>query len=195
MFILAATNSINSVDTAFRRPGRFDYEVEIGIPGVDCRRKILEALLDVLGVTSDEIDKIANATHGFVGADLELLVREACLHSITRTSDHAPPRLTNKDLKVALTKVKPSAMRELLLEVPRVSWNDIGGQDAVKQLLRESIQWPLQVILLIVSCIQCCRNLKNSSYLTLSLRRVSYCLAHPAAARLFLPKPWHQSPA
>lgn len=108
------------------------------------RYDILETLLSAFGVNSSEIEKIAHATHGFVGADLELLVREACLHSVS-SNDKPPLTLSNKDLSAAIAKIKPSGMREVLFEVPKVSWTDIGGQDTVKQLLRESIHWPLQV--------------------------------------------------
>jgi len=158
--LIGTTNRPNSIDEALRRPGRFDREVEIGIPNADGRKEILEVLLKNVPhtLTDEEITKISSITHGYVGADLASLCREAGLKTIKRTINNAND-LNNKDilenmevdLKIsiddmrnAFNEVRPSAMREIMLEVPKVSWDDIGGQDDIKQKLKESVEWPLK---------------------------------------------------
>lgn len=149
VIVIAATNRPNSIDPALRRPGRFDREIEIGIPDAQGRRHILEVMLAKMphSLTEAEIEAIANRTHGYVGADLGSLVRESASTAIQRWADNpagAPePLLTNDDVLTTLPTIRPSAMREVFLETPSVRWTDIGGQDDVKQKLKECVEWPL----------------------------------------------------
>jgi AAA family ATPase len=158
--LIGTTNRPNSIDEALRRPGRFDREVEIGIPTVEARKEILEVLLRNVphSLTDEDITKISSITHGYVGADLASLCREAGLKTIKRIikstnnlklNDSADNmevdlKISIEDMKDAFKEVRPSAMREIMLEVPKVSWDDIGGQDDIKQKLKESVEWPLQ---------------------------------------------------
>lgn len=141
VFILATTNSPDSLDSALRRAGRFDFEIEIGVPSVDQRKQILESLLTSHDVSEEFLSRISALTHGFVGADLKLLVKEATLNSLKRSSE---VRISGEDLMDALSHVKPSSIREIALEIPRVRWNQIGGQALTKELLREAIELPLK---------------------------------------------------
>lgn len=166
--VLAATNRPNALDPALRRPGRFDREIEIGIPKEKDRREILSKLLSRVPdccVSEEEISNIANVTHGYVGADLLSLIREAALLALcseqgaknedskqeveTTVSSQRNQAARSGDvlremhLRLALDIVKPSAMREVLLEVPTVRWDDIGGQADIKQKLKEAVEWPL----------------------------------------------------
>ncbi|KAJ3283480.1 spermatogenesis associated protein 5 [Rhizoclosmatium sp. JEL0117] len=145
--ILAATNRPNSLDDALRRPGRFDREVEIGIPDASDRTAILIALLRNTphSLTESEVSGIAGAAHGYVGADLAGVVREAGMRCLKRvTTVGGDVAITVQDLEVGLGVVKPSSMREVSLEVPNVRWTDIGGQEDVKQRIREAVEWPLK---------------------------------------------------
>ncbi|ORX94701.1 AAA-domain-containing protein [Basidiobolus meristosporus CBS 931.73] len=149
--IIGATNRPNALDEALRRPGRFDREVEIGIPNANARASILEALLRRIPNTldKDDIQKIASISHGYVGADLVAVCREAGLKTIKRSiqngSDPKEGLLINyDDMRTALSEIRPSAMREIMIEVPKVHWTDIGGMDEVKMKLKESVEWPLQ---------------------------------------------------
>lgn len=155
--VVAATNRPNVVDEALRRPGRFDREIEIEIPGVDARREILELMLKKIPKAfGDEfIRSIASRTHGFVGADLESLVRGGVMKVMTRLEtelelpdsirepEEETLKLTENDLEDTLKDIRPTAMREIFLETPKVRWSDIGGQEEVKQRLRETVEWPL----------------------------------------------------
>ncbi|RPA76459.1 AAA-domain-containing protein [Ascobolus immersus RN42] len=162
--IVAATNRPNNIDPALRRPGRFDRELEIGIPDVDARGEILELLLKKVPCKFTEeayIKNIASRTHGFVGADLESLVRGAVMVAMSRLEeqedldvdieqdldeeegDDEDIGVTEADFEAALKDVRPTAMREIFLETPKVRWSDIGGQEEVKQRLRETVEWPL----------------------------------------------------
>jgi AAA family ATPase len=160
--VIAATNRPNSLDQALRRPGRFDREVEIGIPSAAGRLDILTRMLSSMpnSITPSELQDVASRTHGFVGADLKALCREAAIHAIKRshttntdandndndgaTQDTDDSLLvSDHDLSSALVRVRPSAMREVYIEVPNVKWSDVGGQDVVKQKLREAIELPL----------------------------------------------------
>lgn len=159
LVVVAATNRPNSVDQALRRPGRFDREIEVGIPNADARREILQILVRSLvfpdGASKEEIvKKVAARTHGFVGADLEALVRTAFTSALKRIEDNLEqsgeptedkPILTEDDIEEALKEVRPTAMREIFLEPPKVRWSDIGGLQEVKQRLREAVEWPLTV--------------------------------------------------
>ncbi|KAG0701900.1 P-loop containing nucleoside triphosphate hydrolase protein [Suillus ampliporus] len=156
--VIGTTNRPNAIDPALRRPGRFDREFEIGIPGADARHSILNVLLSKTPhcITDAELRSIASRAHGYVGADLSAVVREAGTLAIKRWITHIPPgshadpaattttlKLTPLDLSDALPTVRPSAMRSLFIETPPVRFDDIGGQAHVIQKLREAVEWPL----------------------------------------------------
>nr|ODN94476.1 AAA family ATPase [Cryptococcus depauperatus CBS 7855] len=150
VFVVAATNRPNSIDPALRRPGRFDREIEIGVPDIKGRQEILEILLSKVphSLTRQDISSLATRTHGYVGADLFSLVRESASTAISRhyntLSTTVPePLLTNIDINTTMPSIRPSAMREVFVETPAVRWSDIGGQQEVKQKLKECIEWPL----------------------------------------------------
>jgi AAA family ATPase len=147
VIVVAATNRPNAIDPALRRPGRFDREIEIGIPDAVGRKHILDILLAKMPntLTAEEVGAIAARTHGYVGADLTSLVREAASAAITRwhASPSGEPTLTHADVLATLPNIRPSAMREVFVETPTVRWSDIGGQDEVKAKLRECVEWPL----------------------------------------------------
>ncbi|MCD6368023.1 MAG: CDC48 family AAA ATPase [Candidatus Aenigmarchaeota archaeon] len=160
VIVIAATNRPNDIDPALRRPGRFDRELEIGVPNKEGRKEILEIHTRNMPLAKDvDLNELAERTHGFVGADLEALAKEAAMHVLRRVipelskleEDEPIPEEILKKLKVkkedfeyALKIVQPSAMREVLVEVPNVKWSDIGGLDEVKEKLRESVEWPLK---------------------------------------------------
>lgn len=146
--VVAATNRPNSIDPALRRPGRFDREIEIGIPDAAGRRQILDIMLSKMpnAVSPEEVASIAARTHGYVGADLGSLVRESASAAIQRwhtAGGEGNPQLTYADMQATLPTIRPSAMREVFVETPTVRWSDIGGQAEVKQKLRECVEWPL----------------------------------------------------
>ncbi|GAB4552536.1 MAG: CDC48 family AAA ATPase [Phycisphaerales bacterium] len=155
--VIAATNLPNAIDPALRRPGRFDREIEIPIPDARGRRQILDVHTRGMPLEDDvDLDRLAGMTHGCVGADLEALCREAamaCLRSVMGDIDFnagAPPyelisslRIGMDHFREALTEVEPSAVREVFVEVPNVSWDDIGGLGDVKRRLIEAVEWPL----------------------------------------------------
>jgi AAA family ATPase len=146
--VVAATNRPNAIDPALRRPGRFDREIEIGIPDAHGRKHILDVMLAKMphNLTSEEVTAVADKTHGYVGADLGSLVRESASAAIQRWAD-APstpePLMTYADVAHTLPTIRASAMREVFVETPTVRWSDIGGQQDVKQKLRECVEWPL----------------------------------------------------
>ncbi|KAJ2746265.1 AAA+-type ATPase [Coemansia sp. BCRC 34301] len=149
--VIGATNRPNAIDPALRRPGRFDREVEIPIPSPGARLQILRKKLAHTpnSLTAEQVELVAATTHGFVGADLDALVREAAVIAIKRHSEQEAASLTDlrvehPDLFSALGLVRPSTMREVTLEIPNVKWSDIGGQHETKQLLKESVEWPLR---------------------------------------------------
>ncbi|KAL1742695.1 P-loop containing nucleoside triphosphate hydrolase protein [Schizophyllum fasciatum] len=157
VIVVATTNRPNAIDPALRRPGRFDREIEIGVPDVDARADILRILLAKTpnSISSDDVQTLAARAHGYVGADLSSVVREAGTAAIKRylsastpfassPSSSPPPQITLADLEHALLSVRPSAMRSLFVEAPRVRYADIGGQDAVVSRLREAVEWPLR---------------------------------------------------
>jgi AAA family ATPase len=144
IIVVGATNRPNSIDPALRRPGRFDFEIEIGPPDIKGRVEILEVFADtrfakVWRPTSYELDEIAGLTHGFVGADLLQLVSQGALAALEIGS----PILTQAILLSQLATVRPSALRQVAVTVPKTSWNDIGGYDTVKAELKEMVIWPL----------------------------------------------------
>ena len=155
--VIGATNRPDALDQAIRRPGRFDREIEIGVPDKDGRREVLQ--IHTRGMPLDDkvdLDEIAEITHGFVGADLEALCKEAAMRVLRRIlpdikGDEEIPKetlkkmiVTKSDFKEAMKEVQPSALREILVQVPNVSWDDIGGLEDAKQELREAVEWPLK---------------------------------------------------
>ncbi len=158
VIVLAATNLPNALDPALRRPGRFDREIAISIPDRDGRKEILEIHSRGMPLAADvDLAHLAAITHGFVGADLEALCREAamlCLRRLLPAIDFASGQIPYEtlrtlevgmaDFKAALCEVEPSAIREVFVEVPDVGWEDVGGLEEVKKRLIESVEWPLQ---------------------------------------------------
>ncbi len=157
--VIAATNIVNSLDPALRRPGRFDRELEIGVPDKEGRLEVLKIHTRNMPLDKDVVLKdLAAVTYGFVGADLAALAREAAMIVLRRIlpdlklkeAEPIPKEtleklyITQKDFREALKMVRPSAMREVLIEMPNVKWNDIGGLDEVKQELKEAVEWPLK---------------------------------------------------
>ncbi len=156
--VIAATNRPDSIDPALRRPGRFDREIEIGIPDDEGRFDILS--IHTRGMPIDEkvdLKQIAKTTHGFVGADLEVLAKEAAMKSLRRVLpeiDYDEEKIsseilekiqiTNDDFRDALKEVSPSALREVQVQVPNVSWDDVGGLDELKEELKEAVEWPIK---------------------------------------------------
>ncbi|MBI5392552.1 AAA family ATPase [Candidatus Woesearchaeota archaeon] len=157
--VIAATNIPESIDPALRRPGRFDREIEIGVPGKDSRLNILKIHTRNMPLTKEvNLKEIADITHGFVGADLSSLAKEAAmvvlrnlLPELKLKEDEPIPKSLLEKLKIsqpdfyeALKVVRPSAMREVLVEVPNIKWEDIGGLSKIKQELKEAVEWPLK---------------------------------------------------
>jgi transitional endoplasmic reticulum ATPase len=156
--VLAATNRPDSIDPALRRPGRFDREIEISVPDARGRKAILQVHTRGMPLADDvDLDDLAARSHGFVGADLAALCREAALHSVRRLlpdldldSGELPPgavdklQVTKSDLESALTQMTPSAMREVAIERPTTTWDQVGGLKTARQELAEAIEWPLK---------------------------------------------------
>ncbi len=156
--VIGATNRPNAIDPALRRPGRFDREIEIGVPDRDGRLEVLEIHTRGMPLAEDvDLKKLADVTHGFVGADLEALTKEAAIRALRRIlpeinleAENIPVDILNKivvrmaDFQDALKEVDPSAMREVLVEIPDVTWDQIGGLEGVKEELREAVEWPLK---------------------------------------------------
>ncbi|MDP7141372.1 MAG: CDC48 family AAA ATPase [Candidatus Woesearchaeota archaeon] len=157
--VIAATNIPNVIDPALRRPGRFDREIEIGVPGKKGRLNVLKIHTRNMPLAKDvNLKEIANITHGFVGADLAALCKEAAMIVLRKVlpdlkleEEEAIPkelleklRITRNDFNNALKIVRPSAMREVLVEVPNVKWDNVGGLEEVKQDLKEAVEWPLK---------------------------------------------------
>ena len=156
--VIAATNRPDSIDPALRRPGRFDREIEIGIPNDAGRLEILNIHTRGMPLAADaDLKEMARVTHGFVGADLEALTKEAAMRSLRRIlpeidldQEKISPaalqkiKVTQADLADSLKDVRPSALREVLVQAPDVSWDDIGGLDEIKTELREAVEWPLK---------------------------------------------------
>uniref|UniRef100_UPI00358EF08A ATPase family gene 2 protein homolog A isoform X2 n=1 Tax=Myxine glutinosa TaxID=7769 RepID=UPI00358EF08A len=149
LIVLAATNRPQAVDSALRRPGRFDREIEVGVPGPTGRMDILQRLLRRVSTSLGECDlqHIASCTHGYVGADLSALCREAGLNALRQKLNSSKEQkddiiITMEDFKQALKVVRPSAMREVALDIPPVAWSDVGGQEEVKLKLQQTVQWP-----------------------------------------------------
>ena len=144
--VIGATNRPDSLDPALRRPGRFDREIEIGVPDSEERKEVLEIHTRNMPLAEDvDLDKIANTTHGFVGADLESLCKEAAMRVVRRIlpeiqNDEEIPKevmekivVTGDDFKSAQKEIQPSALREVLVQIPDIKWDDVGCLDDVKQ--------------------------------------------------------------
>ncbi len=158
VIVIAATNRPNAIDPALRRPGRFDREIEIKVPTKKGRSEILQIHTRHMPLTEEvDLDKLSSVTHGFVGADLEGLCKEAAMKTLRRVlpelkleEDKLTPeflnklQVTNDDFQNALRDIMPSAMREVYIETPDVRWSDIGGLDAVKKELQEAVEWPMK---------------------------------------------------
>jgi len=157
--VIAATNRVNAIDPALRRPGRFDREVELRAPDKKGRLQILKIHTRGMPLTKDvDLDKLASITHGFVGADVSALAKEAAMVVLRRLlpklelkEEEEIPEEVLKELKVrkrdfddALKVVRPSAMREVLVETPNIKWEDVGGLEKLKQELKEAVEWPLK---------------------------------------------------
>ncbi len=156
--VIAATNRPDSIDPALRRPGRFDREIEIGIPDDEGRFEILS--IHTRGMPIDkkvDLKQISKTTHGFVGADLEVLSKEAAMRSLRRILPEIDLdedkisaeilqkiEITSEDFRDALKEVRPSALREVQVQIPNVSWDDVGGLDELKEELREAVEWPIK---------------------------------------------------
>jgi len=156
LIVIGATNIPDSIDPALRRPGRFDREIIIGAPDRDGRKEILQ--IHTRGMPMDKnvvLDDLADITYGYVGADLMALARESAMNALRRylpeidLEKPIPVELLEKmevtmdDFKNAHRGIEPSAMREFLIEIPKISWEDIGGLEEAKQQLQEAVEWPL----------------------------------------------------
>ena len=157
VIVIGATNRPNSMDPALRRPGRFDREIEIGIPDVNGRKEILQIHTRGMPLYKVDLDKIAKRTHGFVGADLAALCREAAMFALRKIlpeinlEEKIIPahileklKVTMDDFEEALKRLEPSALREVIVEIPNVRWDDIGGLEEVKKELIRAIEWPIK---------------------------------------------------
>jgi transitional endoplasmic reticulum ATPase len=160
--VIAATNRVNAIDPALRRPGRFDREIEIGVPDKTGRLEVLHIHSRGMPLTEEgdlrvDLAALANRTHGFVGADLHALCREAAMKALRRylpkinlDEEEIPQdvleqlEVTNDDFLGALREIQPTAVREVFIEIPNVRWSDIGGLQEVKDTLIEVVEWPLK---------------------------------------------------
>jgi transitional endoplasmic reticulum ATPase len=149
VIVIGATNRVDALDPALRRGGRFDREIEIGVPGEAGRREILDVHTRRMPLADGvDIDKLAARTHGFVGADLESLAKEAAMTALRRArhagEDLRAVEVTREDVEDAMTAVEPSAMREYVAEQPTTDFDDVGGLDDAKADLEQAVTWPLQ---------------------------------------------------
>ena len=156
--VIGATNRVNAVDPALRRPGRFDREIEIGVPDRDGRLEVLQIHTRGMPLAKDvDLEKLADISHGFVGADLQALSKEAAMRALRRvlpqidlSSESIPSEtlkkiiVTMQDFTGVIKEMEPSAMREVFVEVPNVKWDDIGGLPDIKEELQEAVEWPLK---------------------------------------------------
>ncbi|MBX0294304.1 CDC48 family AAA ATPase [Haloarcula nitratireducens] len=158
VIVIGATNRVDAIDPALRRGGRFDREIEIGVPDKEGRKEILQVHTRGMPVADDiDLDGYAESTHGFVGADLEQLTKEGAMNALRRIrpeldleADEIDAEVleklevTEQDLKEAKRGIEPSALREVFVEVPDITWDSVGGLEDTKERLRETIQWPLE---------------------------------------------------
>jgi len=157
VIVIAATNRVDAIDPALRRPGRFDREIEIGVPNEAGRREILQIHTRGMPLSDDvSLNRLGEETHGFVGADIESLTKEAAMRALRRylpeidlDEEDIPPSLIDRmiikreDFRGALSEVEPSAMREVLVEIPKVTWDDVGGLEDAQRDVKESVEWPM----------------------------------------------------
>ena len=148
VIVIGATNRVDSLDPALRRGGRFDREIEIGVPGEAGRREVLDVHTRRMPLADDvNVEKLASRTHGFVGADLESLSKEAAMTALRRTRQAGEPlqdiKITRADFESAMAAVEPSAMREYVAETPTTDFDDVGGLVEAKQQLEQAVTWPL----------------------------------------------------
>ena len=158
VIVIGATNRVNAIDPALRRPGRFDREIEVGVPGKDGRLQILKIHTRGMPLKNVKLEELASLTHGFVGADLESLAKEAAMNVLRKYlpqmkldgEEQIPQEILEKliisqeDFRDALKVVRPSAMREVLVETPNINWEDVGGLEETKQELKEAVEWPMK---------------------------------------------------
>ncbi|XP_074197342.1 ATPase family gene 2 protein homolog A isoform X2 [Camelus bactrianus] len=156
VLVLGATNRPHALDAALRRPGRFDKEIEIGVPNAQDRLDILQKLLRKVPhlLTEAELLQLADSAHGYVGADLKALCNEAGLYALRRVLRKQPNlpdskvaglvKVTLKDFLQGMNDIRPSAMREVAIDVPNVTWSDIGGLENIKLKLKQAVEWPLK---------------------------------------------------
>jgi len=155
--VIGATNRRDALDPALRRPGRFDREIEIGVPDREGRSEIMDVHTRQMPISDDfELEWVLDNTYGFVGADLAALARESAMKALRRylpemdlEEDTIPPEVLEKmevrmdDFREAIKDIEPSALREIYVEIPKVTWAEVGGLDEVKDRLKESVEWPL----------------------------------------------------
>ena len=154
--VIAATNRVDAIDPALRRPGRFDREIEIGLPDRRGRKEILQIHTRGMPVSNDvELSKLSEFTHGFAGADLESLAKEAAMRALRRylpeieMGEPIPSEVlekmevNEKDFFQALRDIEPSSLREIMVEIPQVSWEDVGGLENIKEKLKDSVERPI----------------------------------------------------
>lgn len=155
--VIGATNRRDALDPALRRPGRFDREIEIGVPDREGRSEIMDVHTRQMPISDDfEINWVLDNTYGFVGADLAALVRESAMKALRRylpeidlEEETIPPEVLEKmevrmdDFREAIKDIEPSALREIYVEIPEVTWDEVGGLEEVKDRLKESVEWPL----------------------------------------------------
>ena len=158
VIVIGATNRVDSIDPALRRGGRFDREIEIGVPDKGGRKEILQVHTRGMPLSEEiDIDSYAENTHGFVGADLATLTKESAMNALRRIRPELDLdseeidaevleklEITDDDVKDAMKGIEPSALREVFVEVPDVTWDSVGGLEDTKERLRETIQWPLE---------------------------------------------------
>jgi transitional endoplasmic reticulum ATPase len=156
--VIGATNRVDAIDPALRRGGRFDREIEVGVPDRDGRKEILQVHTRNMPLVDEiDLDEYAENTHGFVGADLESLAKESAMHALRRIRPELDLeseeidadvlnsiQVTETDFKEAMKGIEPSALREVFVEVPDITWDQVGGLEDTKERLRETIQWPLE---------------------------------------------------
>ncbi len=158
VIVIGASNRVNAIDPALRRPGRFDREIEIGVPDKKGRFEILQIHSRGMPLSKDvDLKRLSEITHGYSGADISALCREAAMKALRRylpkinlEEEHIPPTILEEmevnynDFTTAYREITPTAMREVFVEIPTVHWEDVGGLDEIKQALKEAVEWPIK---------------------------------------------------
>ncbi|MFQ6075269.1 MAG: CDC48 family AAA ATPase [Candidatus Bathyarchaeia archaeon] len=158
IIVIGATNRVNAIDPALRRPGRFDREIEIGVPDKQGRFEILQIHTRGMPLSEDvDLEKLGGITHGYTGADIAALCREAAMKALRRylpeiniEEEKIPPQILERmevrmeDFQGAYREITPTAMREVFIEIPTVRWEDVGGLEEVKEALIEAVEWPIK---------------------------------------------------